>query len=68
MAKWLNCCAPLWCLGSLVRILGTALHTTLQSHAMGASHIEELERPATSTYNYVLGFRKEKKELIWGTS
>ena len=40
-------------------------HQSISCHAVVVAHTEELERPTTSTYNYVLGgFGKKKKKIL----
>ena len=62
MAEWLSLGAPLqwprvWILGADMALLG---------HVEVASHIPQLEEPATKIYNYVqggLGEIKQKKKI-----
>ena len=66
MAEWLSSCAPLRQpgFGSWVR---TWHHSS--GHVEAASHVPQLEGPATKIYNYVrgggegLGNKAEKKKL-----
>ena len=52
---------------SLAGILGADLAHSSSGRAEAASHIGQLERPATRIYNYVLGGfgEKKKKEENW---
>ena len=63
MAEWLSLCALLWQPRVLlVWILGMDM-APLISHAEVASHMAQLEGPATRIYNYALGgFGKEKEK------
>ena len=70
VAEWLSSYTLLWRPRvSLVRIPGWTWHPS-SDHVEVASHILQLEGPATKTYNYIVGGfgekkQKEKKKEHW---
>ena len=65
VALWLSSRAPLWWLGFASLDPGCGLTHHSSSHAVAASHIEELEGITTRIYNYVLGLWGGKKKEDW---
>ena len=70
MSQWLSLCTPLGSLESASSDPGCGPTCCSLSHAVVASHIEELEGLTTRIHNYVLGLwggenKKKKQEEDW---